>query len=38
MTVPESFLIKCLAGRLQTCLMKDFDADVFSANVEEFSK
>ena len=31
------FLVKCQTGGLQAYLKRDFDADFFSVNVEEFS-
>ena len=36
--MPESFLIKWQAGRLQPSLKRDFVADIFPVNVEKFSK
>ena len=36
--MPESLLIMCQAGSWQPYLKRDFDADFFPVNAEEFSK
>ena len=36
--MPESLLIKRLAGGLQPYLKREFDANFFPVSVEEFSK